>query len=118
MTENDRQAFTLALHKLALAVGYGLTDQVVQAYREGLEDWPLARVRLALHSVGKTADHWPSVAEIRAAGRDDHAPGSQTPGSIGKASCSACEGRGWVSVTVQHAGQPVRLARRCTCRKG
>jgi hypothetical protein len=117
MTDADRQPFTLALHKLALGVGYTLTDEVVGAYREGLSDWPLARVRLALWSCARSCHQWPSLGEIRESGRGDHAPGSQTPTPVGNVSCEVCEGRGWVSVEVQHSGQLVRLARRCSCRR-
>lgn len=117
MTENDRPAFTLALHKLALTVGYGLSDAIVQAYREGLADWPIGRILTALSACQRTCKTWPTVAEIRAAGRDDHAPGSQTPGRIGSADCASCGGTGWILLVGVHtSGEPARFARKCKCR--
>ena len=119
VTGTDRYAFVRAMSELAQSVGVLLTDGTVDAHWRGLRDLPLPAVLSGLTSAARVCKRLPSVAEVRELSpATEHRPGSQTPGSIGKATCEACEGRGWVSVEVQDKGQLVRLARRCSCRKG
>jgi len=116
---SDRYAFVRAMSELAQSVGVLLTDGTVDAHWRGLQDLPLPAVLAGLTAAARVCKRLPSVAEVRELSpATEHRPGSQTPGSIGKATCEACEGRGWVSVEVQSSGQLVRLARRCSCRRG
>ena len=115
----DRYAFVRAMSELAQSVGVLLTDGTVDAHWRGLQDLPLPAVLSGITSAARVCKRLPSVAEVRELSpATEHRPGSQTPGSIGKAECEACEGRGWLSVEVHDKGQRVRLARRCQCRKG
>ena len=119
MTGIDRYAFVRAMSELAQSVGVLLTDGTVDAHWRGLADLPAADVLTGIAAAGRVCKRFPSVAEVREmTPRNGHSPGSQPHGSIGKAECQECEGRGWLSVEVQNKGQLVRLARRCACRKG
>ena len=120
MTSGDKPRLIRALAEACAVLRVPLTQEVADTYCRMLADLPIAGVLASLEGLIKVTDRLPSISAIRAGCEQStgHAPGSQTPGQIGRASCAECEGRGWVSTTVQHAGQSTRLARRCGCRRG
>lgn len=116
MTTKDKPSFIRALHEAGVALGVPIRQELADIYWRELSDMPLPAVLAGLRAFLRSSRHLPTVADIRLAAEQTsgHSPGSQTPGSIGRASCGVCDGTGWAVRSTGHHS----VARRCECRRG